>query len=194
MRTFIAVELPDDLKDYLADLILELSEQGVKAKWVAADNLHITLKFLGDISEDQVAGVIDALRAWSHSVRSFRVKLTELGSFPVRGVPRVLFIGLDQQSRLERMAEKLDQRLQPLGFSREIGFKAHLTLARFKGKMNRFFLQEQLEKIHLNVGFRFKTVVLLKSTLTKTGPIYDELYRVELNGPSAEGPSPDVLP
>ncbi|MBN1956798.1 MAG: RNA 2',3'-cyclic phosphodiesterase [Desulfuromonadales bacterium] len=194
MRTFIAVELPGGLKNHLAHLMTELSARQLKAKWVAPANLHVTLKFLGDVADRQLEDLIVALNLWGRKIHPFQVKLTRLGFFPVRGTPRVLFAGLDQQDRLGKMAEELDLCLERLGFPREEHFKGHVTLARFKEKNRRSVVEEKLQKIDVNGEFRLGAVGLYQSTLTAGGPIYQQLYRLVLGGPSSEGPlDHDVL-
>lgn len=172
----------------------ELSARQLKAKWVAPANLHVTLKFLGDVADRQLEDLIVALNLWGRKIHPFQVKLTRLGFFPVRGTPRVLFAGLDQQDRLGKMAEELDLCLERLGFPREEHFKGHVTLARFKEKNRRSVVEEKLQKIDVNGEFRLGAVGLYQSTLTAGGPIYQQLYRLVLGGPSSEGPlDHDVL-
>ncbi|MCW8859067.1 MAG: RNA 2',3'-cyclic phosphodiesterase [Deltaproteobacteria bacterium] len=180
MRTFIAVELPGTLKKQLGTLAASLSTSQVEAKWVDPANLHITLKFLGEVTEEELPAIISVLEKLGQSHNRFTVKTAGFGCFPPRGKPRVLFVETVQQRFLQALAAELEERLADLGFAKEGRFKAHITLARFKGAHNLPRLKQQLETVELNEVFTVAALTLYKSTLNSRGPSYQVLHVAKL--------------
>jgi 2'-5' RNA ligase len=137
MRLFVAVELDDRVRAAARrvadDLAQELRRTGLDARWVASDNLHFTLVFIGQIEDAAAQSFVAALvRPFDHS--RFPVRLGRCGAFPPSGPPRVIWIGLAEGGEpLRHVQEEVVRRLQPLGFEPERRpFSAHLTLARVK--------------------------------------------------------------
>ena len=136
MRLFVALEIPSKVRDNLAALISELRAVDAaasknKARWVRAENLHVTLKFIGNVD----AGKLDAIRAASSEVSSggaVELCFRGLGFFPNEKRPRVLWAGIVASPNLAPLAAGLNTRLEKLGIPRETReFAPHLTLARF---------------------------------------------------------------
>ena len=136
MRLFVAVEFDEAVRD-AADLVArELRtrlDPRIKARWVDADKMHLTVRFIGHVDDERGAAVLEALQP-PLAIAAFDTALGECGVFPRSGPPRVLWIGLqDRLSSLKAMHEEFNQRLLPLGFAPEDRpFSAHLTLARVK--------------------------------------------------------------
>jgi 2'-5' RNA ligase len=137
MRLFVAVELDDAVRTVAARTADELQRQlrrtGLDARWVAADNLHLTLVFIGQV-DDQAAGSFVAALSRPFPQPPFRLRLGRCGVFPPSGPPRVIWIGLAEGGdRLATLQGEVVRRLQPLGFEPERRpFSAHLTIARVK--------------------------------------------------------------
>ena len=136
MRLFVALEIPSAVRGNLAALIEELraidiSSAKNKARWVRAENLHVTLKFIGDVD----AGRLDAIRAALVEVSAggaVELRFRGLGFFPNDKRPRVLWAGIAASPNLAPLAKGIDERLDKLGVAREMReFAPHLTLARF---------------------------------------------------------------
>lgn len=131
MRLFVAIEIPGEIRNALALFLQELRGFAPLAKWVRAENLHVTLKFLGETLPAKVTAINNALR----SIRSERPVILEfrgLGFFPNEKQPRVFWVGMEASQNLKVLAEHIDQRLHQLGFPLEDRpFSPHLTLARF---------------------------------------------------------------
>lgn len=134
VRSFLALELPDDVKSFVATLTKGLKSVMNDARWVSLDGMHLTLKFLGDVPSATIPEVVSALEKPLAIGAPIQLSLKGLGCFPNMRRPRVIWIGvMDTQSVLLRLVEEIEKALLPLGFPKESRlFKAHLTLARLK--------------------------------------------------------------
>lgn len=177
MRLFVAIELPENLKNSLSEIISSLVKSQVNAKWVNAENLHMTLKFLGNTDEDKLPEIIATLNDISRNQTPFSINISKIQFFPPRGKPRILSVETDQHEHLKILAEGLQDRLEKCGFSKEGRFKPHITLARLQGTRNISQLIQLAKSAKLSASFPVESVALYKSTLTTTGPIYKVLHR-----------------
>jgi 2'-5' RNA ligase len=136
MRLFVAVELSERVREAAANAARELQrrlESSMHPKWVAAENMHLTVRFIGHVPDERVPPVLEAVRP-PLALAPFQLTLDRCGVFPPSGPPRVVWIGFSSgRSALQTMHEELTSRLLPLGFRAETRpFTAHLTLARIK--------------------------------------------------------------
>jgi 2'-5' RNA ligase len=136
MRLFVAVTLDDEVvaeAGRVADEVRRRLPAQVRARWVDAANMHLTVRFIGQVDDDRVAAVIDAVRA-PLPIAPFEIELGDCGAFPPSGPPRVIWIGLAAGlPSLSAMHDELNRRLAPLGLEAEDrAFSAHLTLARIR--------------------------------------------------------------
>jgi len=138
-RVFCAIDLPPDLKQKLANHISHLRQAtGVKAGWMRPDNIHLTIKFLGEIPVSAVEKLSLAVaRAVTH-LAPFKLTAENCGVFPTHGPPRVLWLGItDDGKRLARLHERLEEECEAAGFPKETRpFHPHLTLARIRHSSN----------------------------------------------------------
>lgn len=175
MRLFIAIELPDDLKDRLVRLKTPIPA----ANWVKRDGYHLTLSFLGEVESARVPALTTALS--SIQAPPFSVTLRGTGRFPPKGAARVLWIGLEAQPALMTLHQQVERALVPLGFPPENRpFSAHITLARLKSDARReveAFL-DQHRAFHAD-PFPVSAFHLIESTLTPQGAH----YRIEQSFP-----------
>jgi len=184
MRLFIGVELSEDVKARaarIADALREKLGRRVTARWVAPENLHVTLWFIGDIADDRVAAVMAAVDT-PFAIRPFDLELRGCGAFPPRGAPRVFWIGVSAgQAALEALYDELAPRLQPLGFEPERrAYSAHLTIARVKECRARE-VRNVLRAADADAGrCRIAAVTLFRSRLSPKGASYEPLLRVPL--------------
>jgi len=181
MRTFIAIKLPTQIKDYLASLQEELKKSGADVKWVAPDNIHITLKFLGEIDEKQLGEISLIMDRVSSDIKGFTVNLDTPGAFPNIKSPRVIWMGLNKgDQQLKTIAKELEERIEKLGIPKEDrAFSSHITLGRTRSGLNRDKLIAALQIASKprnqtqTSEFPVTSVTLFKSTLTPKGPIYE---------------------
>ncbi|MFQ5892588.1 MAG: RNA 2',3'-cyclic phosphodiesterase, partial [Candidatus Methanofastidiosia archaeon] len=171
-------EIEDELKDRILKIQNELKFE--KMKIVKPQNLHVTLKFLGEIDEEKTEKVLEVLRDTSKEFSPFKASLKKLGVFRNLNYIRVLWIGIDNE--MEELQKRIDERLSLLGFKREKKIMPHLTLARVKYlKDKKAFLERFRELENVEVGeVEVKSVKLKKSILTSKGPIYSDVEEVLL--------------
>ena len=184
LRAFVALALPDDTVDRLAGLQQGLKSHGLKMSWVRSRNLHLTMKFLGDIQESELAGVRGVLQQAVGRHRSLNLSLQGMGVFPGIKRPRVLWTGLGGDTeQLRSLFVALEAGLEGLGFSRERrGFKAHITLARIRKKVDSRRLLQAIEDVgrFTPQSFVARRVVLFRSDLRPTGAVYTPLTETML--------------
>ncbi len=170
MRAFIAVEIPETVRKKVTELI-DAVRGNLPIKWVEFQNLHITIKFLGEVPEEMVDGVITIADQSKKNFKPFEMSLENLGCFPDQRNPRVVWIGVqDGKENLVELQKRLDVDLAALKFEPEKRFHAHLTIGRTKARCD---VSGILEKKFLSERFLVKGFTLIKSTLTPQGPIYD---------------------
>jgi 2'-5' RNA ligase len=132
MRLFVAIELTQEIRDELTAFLSELRDASPKAKWVRAENLHVTLKFLGETDLGKLAKVQQALSS-IHDENLVTLNFRGLGFFPNERRPRVFWVGMEASNNLNALAETIDREMHTLGFPPENRpFTPHLTLARFE--------------------------------------------------------------
>jgi len=135
-RAFIALVLPDALREHLRGVQGCLSDNGLRARWVRPASMHLTLKFLGPLPLDKVAAVIAVLDQVARGCPPLQLTAAELGGFPHLHRPRVLWLGIGgQHERLRRLQQSIEAALATLGWPPEKRpYQGHLTLARAKGR------------------------------------------------------------
>ena len=190
-RSFVSVDI--EPTEALSRLLEGLRGAGPDLKVVRPGNLHVTLKFLGDIDESSVGGIVERIERSSEGVRPFTTTMKGMGAFPSLSNIRVVWVGLENAEALSSMAEMLDSSLGELGFDRDKkGFRPHLTVARARSSRGATELQQL---INSNVATEFGTskvdrIVLKKSVLTPKGPIYSDIREIPLLGD--DGPDADT--
>jgi len=184
MRLFIGVELSDTVEARAAGIAERLRQtlgRRATARWIAAENLHITLWFLGEVADDRVAAMMSAVNS-PFTVPSFDLELRGAGAFPPHGPPRVFWIGVAAgQDSLQALHDELAVRLQPLGFEPELrAYSAHLTIARVKECRSRE-VRDLLREIEADAGrCHISAVTVFRSRLSPKGASYEPLLRVPL--------------
>jgi 2'-5' RNA ligase len=183
MRLFIAMPLPSHIEESLGKAIFVLKQKGAKVKWVAPKNIHLTLKFLGDVDEDKVPDISRAIEKVAGKYGKIEGTVDRLGAFPGVNRPRVIWSGLSGQTEtLARIASDVENEMAALGFEKENRpFKSHLTLGRVKDSFKSGDLAEAVKSYEfVPEPVVFDRIVLFKSTLTPRGPIYDRLFEAGL--------------
>lgn len=184
IRTFVAVTISPALKGKIGELLTELALPQYDVKWVRPENLHLTLKFLGNVEEERVDTIAEVIEEVARSSRPFRLHLGGLGAFPNRRRPRVIWAGMTEGGRrLDQIAARLETGLGPLGFAQEKRrFSAHLTLGRTRSAKG---LNELVRRIDQYSDFELgemqvEDISLFASDLRPAGPIYTGLYKATL--------------
>jgi len=185
IRTFIAIKIPEDIRNRIADLLSSLKGSGGKITWVKPHNMHLTLKFLGETEESIVKGISERLEQVLLSYNQFEINLKNIGAFPNLKKPKVLWIGTEgDKNILINLARNIDEQMSEFGFEREKRkFSAHLTIARIRDNRGIDPLIKKLEKKKYFVPgtFTVKDILFIKSELTKHGPIYAVLKKIKIN-------------
>ena len=176
MRTFVAIEVNN--KDVLNSIHKIQAELNIKANPVELYNKHFTVQFLGEVSEEIVKKISDALNSIEFS--AFSISFASIGVFPKPNSPRVIWIGVtDGINELEKLAEMIRLKLSQLGFSPDKKFRPHVTIFRVKNKIED--ISDKLERF--SSCYFGKQIVseikLKKSELTPNGPIYTDLLVVK---------------
>ncbi len=178
MRCFIALNLPKDVKDYLFDFQRKLKTKDAKINWVAKKNLHITLKFLGEINEDKLVKIKERLK--KINFKKIKGNLDKIGFFPDIEEPHSLWVGLKPEENIVRLAQNIDEETLDLVAS-EQQFVAHLTLGRVKTIQKKIPFLALLKPLKIEkLPFTLESFTLYKSTLTSQGPIYEEIETYSL--------------
>ena len=177
MRAFVAIEI---YSNEIINLISKFqSEININAKPVEPPNLHFTLQFLGDISQDMAEKVMISLNSIKFS--SFMVNFKGIGVFPKLKFPRVVWIGTDENGgkSLVELSKKVENALTPLGFSVDKPFKPHITVFRIKNKIGD--ISKELDKFKsIDFGIQEITGFKLKqSVLSSKGPVYSDLMEMK---------------
>ncbi|MDR4508417.1 MAG: RNA 2',3'-cyclic phosphodiesterase [Candidatus Brocadiaceae bacterium] len=185
IRIFIAVEITFDTQKKLAEIQDRLKESGADVNWVAPGNLHITLKFIGTFDEEKIESVVSVMREAVSPGIPFDLCYRGVGILPGNKNPRVVYAHAeDQEGILTDIHKKLDEQLAVLGIEREgRPFKAHITVGRIKTRKN---IKKLIECVGLyNQSLfgmeRITELVLMKSELSREGPVYTKLNSVSIS-------------
>jgi len=191
IRSFIAIELPDELKLGLSQLEARLKvgkQPGVK--WVDPYSIHLTLKFLGSITTDRISEITKAIEEAVQGISPFHLEVKNLGGFPNLRRVQVAWVGISGEvDKLNQLQKRIDFNLARLGFAPESRpFTPHLTLARLRNQASSPERQSfgQLiadTKSEITYSFEVKAISLMRSQLTREGAIYSRINSVKLNKP-----------
>jgi 2'-5' RNA ligase len=186
IRAFLAIEMPESLRPGLALVQGELKKSNADVRWVTPGNIHLTLKFFGNVPDDEIETLALAAREAAQSEEPFQLKATVAGAFPSPRAPRVVWLGLGGDVvPLTRLYHKLEKAFSGLGYQPEgRAFNPHLTLGRVKSPLNRDKLAGMLEKLPpLDwPPFAVKELVLFQSVLSPKGSTYTPLKVIPLAG------------
>lgn len=185
IRAFIAIELPVNIIDSIKNIQAELRDESNKVTWVKADNIHLTLKFLGNIAVDTIDKIEAAMKNAADDIHSFTLSVKEAGAFPSMMSPRVVWIGVKENrgANLYQIYCNLEDNLSALGFEKEArGFEPHLTLGRIRFLKNKQLFKERLLKLkERELGqLTVNSICLFKSRLNPEGAVYTKLKEIRL--------------
>jgi RNA 2',3'-cyclic 3'-phosphodiesterase len=184
MRTFIAIEIPSEIKSALAALQTGLRRAGADVSWTKPENLHMTLKFLGEVDERRIVEVEKACVLSAAEFQPFTLSLNDTGVFPNAKQPRVLWAGLSGEvENVVEMHRRLDERLALIRFKPEgKKFHPHLTIGRLKSNKK---IRELLALAYAYqlpaLSFAVTEIVLMKSELHPAGSKYTPIVKACLS-------------
>lgn len=184
IRTFVAIELPAEIKEILTARQSRLMREISGIKWVETENLHLTLKFLGDTQEAMVDQIQHALAAGIKNIPPFSLSLGEIGGFPSLLRTRVIWSGLTGElAVLNRLRERVETALEEIGYPREkTKFHPHLTLGRVRSGAPPVDMRPRVNDQEQRGGpWRVANISFMRSELTRRGPIYTTLAEIRLD-------------
>lgn len=189
MRTFIAIEIPEPLKQNL-DRSMEALRSNLGdglIRWVRLESMHLTLKFLGEIELDQVRAIQDILEEIAAMFSSFNLEISGFGCFPNSRRPRVVWTGFESNSsELLQLQAELETRMEGIGFEREQrDYHPHLTLGRVRKGLSRddmelISVRAQKASIGVLGSFEVEAISLIQSVLRPEGATYTNLHEARL--------------
>ena len=189
-RTFIALEIKENIKELLAGIQQKIGSEIGGIKWVKPKNMHLTLKFLGPTPEDKIEEISAVLENAAKGLARFNVSVSGLGAFPSINNPKVIWVGLKADDVLYKLQKDIDISLESLGFAREKRpFSPHLTIGRVRDNMAKKKLREVFEQVRAETGSsEAENITFYKSDLMPEGPVYKVLKSIQLsNSLQAEG-------
>ena len=192
VRTFVAVELPADIRKRLADVQAQLrgamggADRAVR--WARTDGVHLTLQFLGDVPSGSIDAILGGVRAGCAGAKRVDLMLGSVGAFPTVERPRVLWLGLDgDATQLQTLQAAISKQLGALGYQPDKPFKPHITLGRVREHVSKEEIAGISRALQVVAGkstphplFTVDRVSLMKSDLQPAGAVYTELGVVEL--------------
>ncbi len=187
IRSFVAIELPPAVTGALRTLQTDIRSDGLRAKWVRSEQIHLTLKFFGEIQAADADRIAACIAAAVADIPTFQLDARGIGVFPNIRRARILWTGIGGETDvLGSLQQQIEQSLEPVGFKPEgRRFTAHLTLARFKAPVD----PDSLIAVMKQHGdfrseiFKVQAIYLVKSDLTQNGPIYTKMGSFRLNDP-----------
>jgi len=184
VRTFLGMEIAREVREALAEVICRLRPSVPAAKWVKPDNLHLTLKFLGNVPASDLEQIFAAARQAAADCQAFELESSGLGCFPNDRYPRVVWAGCAAGSDCAvTLAQRLENEFAALGYEREKRpYSPHLTLARIRDPRDGRGLAAALAAEgapHFGVTF-MEEIVVFMSELRRSGPVYSPMCRIPL--------------
>ena len=185
-RAFIAVDLPESVKSFLSEAQDALKVYGFRVKWVRPQNIHLTLKFLGNTATADIDKIAEAMTLAAGTCPIVSLTAKGIGVFPNIRRTRVIWAGLKGQLEiLADFRQTLDAHLAELGFPRETRpFKSHLTLGRVKGRIVPARMNAAIDKLKEfeSETFEINKVILFKSELRPSGAVYTKVQAIAFQG------------
>ena len=177
MRVFICVELSDEARKEIARIIEKIEQTGlINAKYVEPENLHLTLKFLGEVEDSKIEEIKKQLN--KIKFKKFKARLGSLGVFTPQYI-KILWVELLGEE-IYKLKQEVDKLLESL-FPEEKGFSSHVTIARVKSLKDRRVFLDMIQKEKLTGEFEVSNIKLKSSTLTPEGPVYEDILEIKLD-------------
>jgi 2'-5' RNA ligase len=173
-RLFVAITLDEKIKEKITGLYEKFPKNVIKAKFVPKDNIHITLKFIGEKRDNDISDIIETLKHSHDEIGTFSLHIKGVGAFPHSFAPKIIWVGANGP-KIEELAQSIDDHMATLGIKKEQKpYKAHITFARVKSVYEKRDVNDIIQSLSdIEIGTQNVTSFsLVKSTLTPKGPIY----------------------
>jgi 2'-5' RNA ligase len=184
IRSFLAIELPKPILKKIEEVQGDLRSAHADVRWVNPEKIHLTLKFFGNIEESRIDSIFKSIEEPARRTPPFSLKVRGVGAFPSMKSPRVIWLGLVNGSEsLTSLQIQIETQLEKIGFQPEDRpFHPHLTLGRMKSSRGKDELGGRMEKHREEEfgDFQVERLILFKSDLKPSGPIYTVLREVKL--------------
>ncbi len=184
LRCFIAIDIPDSIRQEISALIDSLKKYDADVKWIPAGNLHLTLKFLGSTPESLLHALNESLSGAVASYRPFYITIGDTGVFPNRKHPRICWVGMEEEAGiLKTLRADIEDAMSRLGFNpEERDFKPHLTIGRVRSRQGMISVVNELDQYKGRTfgGFTVEHIRIMRSELKPKGAEYTRLYEVPL--------------
>jgi len=176
-RIFTAIDISDEARRKSSDYIESMSGEfpNLRVGWERAEKLHLTLKFLGDIDEDRLKNLIEAVEKTAERFSIFKLQISETGAFPSPRNARILWLGVrDEPGNMRRLNEILETECERKDFEKEKrNFKPHMTIARLRQPpQSKELIEKHLHNDFVSIEFAVSEIVIYESRLQKSGSIY----------------------
>lgn len=180
IRAFLGIQIPSKIAEELAQLGKHFESKNFKP--VRAENIHLTIKFLGNVNEEELFNAANRLENLLKKISPFPIEIGSLGAFPSEKKARVFWIGVDSGlDKLHEVYDVVNRTFASLGVEDENRFKPHITIGRFRVPEN---IESKLKIINKDYKIKYQvevdSVKVYKSTLTPQGPIYEVLRELKL--------------
>jgi 2'-5' RNA ligase len=181
MRTFLALDLPDPIKQIISKLSSELQSENVSGiKWVEPENLHITFQFIGDTQQQHISEITNFLADIFSQMQSIHFSEPKVQIIPQRN-PKIIWISLQtNHKKIFQASRRIKEKLLEMGYKLDSkSLKFHITLGRIKKRLPDFFIQKILTTELKIIGFDVSEAALYQSFLRPEGPVYDKIVKYE---------------
>jgi len=184
IRTFVAIPIDKEITQQLVEVQQALSASGARVRWVAGENIHLTMKFLGDVRDEQINDVCEAAKQVAKKIEPFEFTVAGVMCIPPRGALRMIWVGLtDKTGTSEKLQSLLEDTYAQMGFRKENrSFRPHLTLGRVKSSKNTDQLRQAVEKFaNKEFGLQLADqIIVFSSQLKPDGPVYSPMATIKL--------------
>lgn len=182
LRAFLAIDIDEDLKAKIYKIVRQFGQIDANIKYVEMENLHLTLKFFGDIDTEGIEVLSSKISSVVSNFDKFNVKIKGCGAFPNKNRIKVIWLGLDGDEIVKKLHDELDKEFVKLGFDKDKKFSTHLTIGRMRSGKNKDKVKSKIQDFaEVEIGeMAVDKIILKKSTLTPQGPIYEDLELFEL--------------
>jgi len=175
MRLFIAIDIPDSMKDYASTIQKNLGDGLAKVAWVRKGHMHLTLKFLGEVPVKNVKIIVENIK--KIKFKTFSLYLNSIGFFPSRNYIRVIWIGLNPKKSVVELQKNIDENLKNF-FNKESDYIPHITLGRVKFIADKSKFMDKLNRVNIdNKKMEVKNFKLMESKFVGKELVHDELER-----------------
>lgn len=182
LRAFLAIDVDEELKAKMYRVIKEFQKIDANIKYVDLENIHLTLKFFGDIDTEGIDLLSSKISQVVSNFDRFAIKIKGCGAFPNTSRIKVIWLGIDDDQLIRQLHDELDKEFVQLGFDEDKRFSSHLTIGRMKSAKGKNKVKSTIEEFsEVDIGeMEVDKIILKKSTLTPSGPIYEDLEIFEL--------------